>query len=78
MDSGRVMIWRAFAVYEPKNRPAERLKIALEMAREQGLPTERVVVSPATAEGTTAPAGVALVASGLVRRWEYRFELTGR
>jgi hypothetical protein len=76
--SGGEQTWRMFEVFEPKNRPAERLEIAVEMARERGLATDRVLVAQATADETTAPAGMELVVSPLVHRWEYRFELGGR
>ena len=39
--------------------------------------SKRVVVSPATAEETRAPAGVELVGRANVGRWDYWFELGG-
>jgi hypothetical protein len=68
-------IWRAFAVNEPKNRPEERLAIALEMALEKGYRTECVIVADLTAAETKTPTGVTLVGSAILQWWEYRFEL---
>ena len=70
--------WHAFGVHEPENRPNERLAIALDMAREQGLATDRVIVGEATAAETKPPAGVTLVGSEIVRWYEYRFKVKSR